>query len=91
MIITASLLFDSTLNNYEKKQATSDYYKELSGIAYTQQQIGIFASGLDSIAAAHQVIYDNRNKMSGRELKNLLVSYESDLHNLIAQFNKLKK
>lgn len=84
------LLLNPALNDYEKEKAATDYYQELSAIKVQQQRIDFFAQSLQSIADGHQKIYNNRNKMSAKELRDSLVIYQSAITNSISQFNKLK-
>src|SRR6185437_16106574 len=84
------LLLNPALNDYEKEKASTDYYQGLSAIKVQQQRIDIFAQSLQSIADGHQRIYNNRNKMSAKELRDSLVIYQSAITNSISKFNKLK-
>lgn len=79
------------LTEYEKGKATSDYYQQLFDINTKQKQIESFAKSLKSISEGHQKLYDNINKMSTKELKDLLIGYTSDIQDIISEFNKLKK
>jgi hypothetical protein len=84
------LLLNNDLTEYEKGKATAEYYEQVANIDRTQQEIDLFAGSLKDISEGHQKIYDNRNKLSARELKNLLVAYQSDISNMVSHFNKLK-
>lgn len=84
------LLLNNNLTEYEKGKATAEYYDQVASIDRTQQEIDLFAGSLVNISEGHQKIYDNRNKLTARELKNLLVGYQSDISNMISHFNKLK-
>lgn len=84
------LLLNPALNDYEKEKAATDYYQGLSTIKAQQERIDLFAQSLQSIADGHQKIYDNRNNMSAKELRDSLVIYQSAISNSISQFNKLK-
>ena len=85
------IMMDNSLNNYEKEKAVSDYYRQLTDIINQQQQIDLYANSLTGIAQGHQEIYDNRNKMKAKELRDLLLIFQSNIANFISQFNKLKK
>ena len=84
------LLLNPALNDYQKEKAATDYYQGLSAIKVQQQRIDIFAQSLQSIADGHQKIYDKRNELSAKELRDSLVIYQSAISNSISQFNKLK-
>jgi hypothetical protein len=81
---------NNTLSDYEKGKATMDYYQQLSDINSKQKQIDAFAKSLKAIADGHQKLYDNRNKITAKELKGLLTQYASDIQDLNSEFNKLK-
>lgn len=81
---------NNTLTDYEKGKATMDYYQQLSDVNSKQQQINAFAKSLNSISEGHQKLYDNRDKMSTKELKIMMTGYASDIKNIVSEFNKLK-
>lgn len=76
-------------SDYEKGKATSDYYKALNAIQRKEMELEIFAESLDEIAQGHQILYDNREKLSVKDLQALLQSYSSNVKGLISEFNKL--
>lgn len=86
-----NLNLGKTLTEYEKGKATIDYYQQLSDINTKQKQIDAFAKSLTAISDGHQKLYENRNKLTVKELKDLLTQYSSDIQDLISEFNKLKK
>lgn len=81
---------NNTLTDYEKGKATMDYYQQLADVNSKQQQINAFAKSLNSISEGHQKLYDNRDKMSTKELKVMMTGYASDIKNIVSEFNKLK-
>ena len=82
---------NNTLSEYEKGKAVIDYYQQLSDLNAKQKQIDAFAKGIKVIADGHQKLYDSRNKMTAKELREMLIQYASDIQNIISEFNKLKK
>jgi len=85
------LLLNDALNDYEKEKAATEYYEALSAVNEEQHRIDLFANSLQDIAEGHQKIYDNRNKMTGKELSDSLIVYQSAISDAVSQFNKLKK
>jgi hypothetical protein len=79
----------TVVSDYEKGKATADYYQALDAIKRKEMELEVFAESLDEIAKGHQVLYDNRNKLSVKDLQGLLQSYSSNVKNLISEFNKL--
>lgn len=80
-----------TLSDYEKQKAANEYYQQLSDASRVKKQIETFSKGLISIAAGHQQLYERRNKLSTKALKGTIQQYASDVQDIIAAFNKLKK
>jgi hypothetical protein len=80
----------TSLSAYEKGKATIDYYQQLSDINQKQKQIDAFARGLKSIGEGHQKLYDNRTKLTSKNIKQVLLQYSSDIQDVIAEFNTLK-
>ena len=83
-------LLKSKLSDYEKQEATADYYESLEGILTVEKQVATYARSLKTIARGHQQIYDNRNQISAEELRRTLTPYANDIRDLISEFDKLK-
>ncbi|HOV11862.1 MAG TPA: hypothetical protein PLT47_11635 [Bacteroidales bacterium] len=81
----------TTLTDYEKGKGIIDYYRQLSEIDAKQKQIDAYAKSIKIIAEGHQKLFDNRNKMTIKELQELLSSYTSNIKDIISEFKKLKK
>jgi len=79
-----------TLSDYEKGKAVGDYYKQIADIVTLQDQMDAFARSLKSISEGHQELYNNRNKISVRDLAVQLAGYAGDIQDIISEFNKLK-
>ena len=84
------LLQDPAASSYEKKNIIDAYHGEIDELESKISKISIFSKGLNSVAAGHQKLYDNRNKMSPKEIKVMLVQYVSDLEDVLSEFNKTK-
>jgi len=74
---------------YDKVRLSTDYYHEIDGLTLKQQQLKTYASSLQTIAEGHQKLYDNRNKIKTKEIKELLGTYTAGLQDLIVDFRKL--
>ncbi len=84
-------LFDDTkASAYEKKKILEDYNSATSEINSKKRQIITFGNGLNTIAQGHQKLFENRNKLGTKELKELLSQYASDIQDIIDKINKLK-
>ncbi len=84
-------LLGGNLSDYEKGRATSAYYQQISNINLKRAQLTVFSESLDTIAAGHQNLYDNLNRLSTKELSARITRYASDIRDLISAFNKLKE
>ncbi len=77
-------------SGYEKLQLTSGYYGEINKLSIKQEQLKTFAKSLVSIGKGHQKLYDNRNKLTAKEIRELMADYTADLQDLIVDFKKSK-
>jgi len=84
------MLLKSRLSDYEKQEATADYYESLQRIIALGKQVATYARSLKTIARGHQQLYDNRNQISAEELRRTLTPYANDIRDLISEFDKLK-
>ncbi len=84
------LLRRQGLNEYEKQHATEEYYQGLEKIENSQMQILLTSRSLKLIAAGHQKIDENLDKISATDLKQKLLSYAKEIQDLIMEFDKLK-
>jgi hypothetical protein len=79
----------TVLSDYEKGQATADYYHALEEIKRKEMELEVFGKSLNEIAKGHQVLYENRNELSVKSLQNLAKGYSSNIKALISEFKKL--
>jgi hypothetical protein len=84
------LFRDTNVSAYEKKKIIEEFSNSLSDLEAKKIQISSFGKGLRTIAAGHQKLFENRNKMNTKEIKELLTQYSSDLQDIVDEFNKLK-
>jgi len=82
---------DGKLSKYEQGKAVIEYYQQVSDLNAKENQIEAFAKGLDLIKEGHQKLYDDRNKMTTKELSDILIRCSSDIQDIISEFNKLNK
>lgn len=80
----------SSTTEAERSKATVDYYRELAGIKQKIAETGAYVAVLKQIAAGHQQLYDNRNKLTAKKVKKLLKSYAADVQDVVMAFNTLK-
>lgn len=81
---------DANASAYEKKKVIEEYSNVSSVIESKKKQILTFGKGLRGIREGHQKLYENRNSLKAKEIKELLTQYSSDLQDVINEFNKLK-
>jgi len=82
---------DGTLSNYDRGKAVIEYYQQVSALNAKENQVEAFAKGLDLIKDGHQKIYDHRNEIGAKELREMLIRCSSDIQDIISEFNKLNK
>ena len=82
---------NGNITDYEKGKATVDYYQQLSNINQEKDLIDVFAKSLTTISDGHQKLCDNRNKLTSKEIKELIKEYASSVEDITTEFNKLKK
>ena len=84
------LVNDSLASAFEKKRAIDEYNGLNEETDIRHKQIMSFSKSLKNISAGHQVLYEHRNKMNAKEIRELLARYASELEDLVSEFNKLK-
>ena len=84
-----SELLMEKLTGYDRVKLASDYYREIDSISLRQEQLNTFSKSLTVIANGHQKLFENRNKLSVKEIQSILGGYSADLQDLIVDFKKL--
>jgi hypothetical protein len=82
---------DSTLSTYEKTRAIEEYYQQLSKIEVKQKEILAYSKAIKKISEGHQKIASNADKMSNKDIVELLTQYSSDIQDIISEIKKFKK
>jgi hypothetical protein len=85
------MLSDSLASTFDKKNAIEEYNRFVDTTEEKLRQIKSFSRGLKSIAAGHQKLYIHRYHMTSKEIKEELALHASDLEEIIAAFNQIKK
>jgi hypothetical protein len=83
------LTYSNNLSDLETGLATKLYYEELDAIHMVEQQIDATIQALQKIAEAHQVLYNERNRINRKDFKAIIKLYQSDISDLIAAFNQI--
>jgi hypothetical protein len=84
-------LYKDHLNHVEKSRIALAYYQQNSMIDLQKKQIETFSKSIATIAEGHQKLYDNRNKITAKEVREMLIGYISNLEDIETEINKLKK
>ena len=74
---------------YDKVKLTTDYYNQINSIRLKQSQLRTFSKSLNTIGKGHQKLFENRNKITAKEIRQLLGDYSAMLQDLIVDFKKL--
>lgn len=81
---------DANASAYEKKKVIEEYGEAVANLKAKKEQIAVFGKGLRSIAAGHQKLFENRDKIDAESMKESLTQYASDIQDVVDEFNKLK-
>lgn len=81
---------DNTASAYEKKKIIEEYSVALNDLESRKKLITSYSRGLRTISKGHQELFENRNKLKARELRNLMVQFASDIEDVVTAFNKIK-
>lgn len=84
-------LLKSKLSDYERQKATADYYETLKENLRLEKETKAYSNMLKAIAAGHQKLYDDRNKISAPDTRRNLLPLVNDIRMLISEFNKSKE
>lgn len=74
---------------YEKRKTIEDYFSAITDINVKQAKILTFSQGLASIAEGHQQLYENRNRLTSAQLRDMISEYAGQINALIEQFEQL--
>lgn len=85
------LVEDSSLSNYEKKLAITEYNHSLAATAARKKMISAFAGALHTIGKGHQEIFEKRNRLSAKEVMEMMSRYAGELREIADAFNSLQK
>ncbi len=83
------LTFSENLSDLETGLATKLYYEELDEIHKVEKQIDATTQALRKITEAHQVLFDQRKRLTRKDFKANIKLYQSDISDLIAAFNQI--
>jgi t-SNARE complex subunit (syntaxin) len=74
---------------YDKVKLTTDYYNQINSLRLKQAQLQTFSKSLNTIGKGHQKLFENRNKITAKEIREVLGDYSAMLQDLIVDFKKL--
>jgi hypothetical protein len=84
-----SELINSEGSAFEKVTLSNNYYNEITRLNQKQEQLRTFAKSLIAIGKGHQKLFENRNKLTTDEIRELMADYSASLQDLIVDFKKL--
>jgi hypothetical protein len=76
-------------SGYDKVNLGKDYYYQVNALNTKQAQLQTFSKSLVTIAKGHQKLYDNRNKITTKEISEMAADYSAALQDLIVDFKKM--
>lgn len=84
------LFHASNISAYEKSKIIETYDLTITQIAKRKNELALFGKGLRKIAAGHQKLFDNRNKLTATNLKQSLAEYGVQLLHINTELSILK-
>ncbi len=87
---TTDTLYLKSKKSFERFLIVKEYDAALAELKNKENQILCFTKGLRKIADGHQELYNNRNGLTGKRLKELISVYASDIKDKINEFTILK-
>jgi hypothetical protein len=87
-LLYSTLLMENQ-TSYDKVKIGQDYYAQINALTAKQSQLKTFSKSLGTIAAGHQKLFDNRNKITTKQLIEITAEYSATLQDLITDFKKL--
>jgi hypothetical protein len=73
------LIKDNSLSIVEKRNAVSNYYSEIDAIDSQQKKLKTYSKSLKKISEGHQKLYENIDKLSAKESKQILYLYANEI------------
>ncbi len=81
---------EKNLSDYQKLKIAEEYYKLFNEIEDKKNDILTYANGLDAIAEGHRKLFENRNKLNAREVKDWVVQSALNISSIYADFKTIR-
>lgn len=82
------LLKDNSLSSMEKRNAVKEYYSEITEIESQKNKLNAYSKTLSKISKGHEKLYNDIDNLKGKELKQVLFQYASEIKEIISEFKK---
>ncbi|RFM28019.1 hypothetical protein [Deminuibacter soli] len=76
--------------DFEKKKVIDEYDDTMAAIAAKQALLETFGKALEKTAAGHRQLYNNRNRLTAKDVQEATMRYANDLGDLYNEFNTIK-
>ncbi|MCU0470952.1 MAG: hypothetical protein MUF58_20395 [Arcicella sp.] len=84
------ILGDEKMSKFEKAKVVEVYYQKIQEVNSKQKQLENYADGLSKISELHQQLFDNKDRMTAKEIQSLLLTTSNDIKSIISEFKKIK-
>ncbi|WP_405294538.1 hypothetical protein [Algibacter sp. Ld11] len=83
------LVKDTSLSSFEKRNAITEYYTNISVIEQQQAKFAAYSKTLAAISEGHQKLYDDIEHLSLKEIKQELFESASEIKSIISELKKI--
>lgn len=80
---------DKRLSDYERTKFAEDYFRRISEITAQQQSLETYALILQEIAKGHEILYDNVEQLSDKEVRIRLAGLGTQMKNTIFSLHRM--
>ncbi|MEM7484487.1 MAG: hypothetical protein AAF348_04700 [Bacteroidota bacterium] len=84
------LLQNNSLSAQEKREIATDYFNRIGKIESIQEKFTLYSETLMEISEGHQILTENADKLSLKEIQKELFRYASDIKSIVIEFKKIR-
>lgn len=82
------LLKDHSLSSLEKRNAVKEYYTRVTEIESQINKLNAYSKTLSKISKGHEKLFNDIDKLKGKELKQVLLQYANEIEAILSEFKK---
>lgn len=85
------LIKDDSPSIIEKRNSLREFYDKINEIENQQKKFSTYSKSLKKISEGHQILYDDIDKLTVKEIKQALFQYASEIKSIISEFKKIEE